>query len=69
MDREGGDYASYLLRLRKSDQDGRPVWRASLESTADGQRTDFASVEELVAFLVARFGWTGGGAADGEGKE
>jgi len=51
MGKERDDYASYLLRLRKSDQEGYPVWRASLESTRDGQRTDFGSVEELIAFL------------------
>jgi hypothetical protein len=56
MDRGRGDYASYLLRLRRSDWDGQPNWRASLESTRDGQRTDFGSVEELVAFLTGRFG-------------
>ena len=33
-----GDYASYLLRLMKSDQEGQSVWRASLESTRGGQR-------------------------------
>jgi hypothetical protein len=58
MGKERDDYASYLLRLRRSDQDGRPTWRASLESTRDGKRLDFGSVEELIAFLAAWFGWT-----------
>ena len=57
MGKEREVYASYLLRLRRSDQDGQPTWRASLESTRDGQRTDFCSVEELVIFLRDRFGW------------
>ncbi|MBL7202018.1 MAG: hypothetical protein ISS56_17910 [Anaerolineae bacterium] len=60
MGKERDDYASYLLRLRRSDRNGRPTWRASLESTLDGQRTDFANVEELIAFLTARFRWTDG---------
>ena len=66
MAKERDDYASYLLRLRRSDQDGQPTWRASLESTRDGQRTDFRSVEELIAFLRDRFGWTGCSAVGGE---
>jgi hypothetical protein len=66
MDKEREDYVSYLLRLRLSDQDGQPTWRASLESTRDGQRTDFCSVEELVAFLTDRFGRTGCSAVEGE---
>jgi hypothetical protein len=69
MGREPNNYASYLLRLRRSDRDGQLTWRASLESTRDGQRIEFASVEALVAFLVARFGSTPPGAAGGEGAE
>jgi len=26
------DYQAYLLRLRRLDNDGQPVWRISLES-------------------------------------
>jgi hypothetical protein len=55
---ERDDYASYMLRLRRSDRDGQPTWRASLESTRDGQRVDFGSVEALIAFLADRFGET-----------
>jgi hypothetical protein len=61
MGHKRDDYASYLLRLRRSDQDGLLTWRASLESTRDGQRIEFASVEALVAFLSARFGSSPGG--------
>jgi hypothetical protein len=49
-------YASYLLRLWKSDQAGQPTWRASLESASDGQKVNFASLEALLAFLNDRFG-------------
>ena len=69
MDKERDDYASYLLRLRRSDRDGQPTWRASLESTRDGQRLEFASAEALVAFLIARFGPTQRGSADKEGEK
>ena len=64
MCREPDNYVSYLLRLRRSDRDGQPIWRASLESTRDGQRLEFGSVEALIAFLSARFGSTQRGAAD-----
>jgi hypothetical protein len=69
MGKERDDYASYLLRLRRSDQDGRPTWRASLESTRDGKRLDFGSVEELIAFLTDRFGWTECSAVGGGDRE
>jgi hypothetical protein len=69
MDKERDNYASYLLRLRRSDRDGQPTWRASLESTRDGQRMEFASVEALVAFLIARFGSMPGGAAGKDGEK
>jgi hypothetical protein len=67
---ERDDYASYLLRLRRSDRNGQPTWRASLESTHDGQRLQFNSLEALVAFLKDRFGQrVGGDAAGREGPE
>jgi hypothetical protein len=69
MSSEQVNYLSYLLRLRRSDREGRPVWRASLESTRDGQRLGFASVEGLVAFLIARFGATQPDSAETEGEE
>jgi hypothetical protein len=51
------NYASYLLRLVKADRDGH-AWRASLESTADGERLEFGSVAALTAFLQERYGQT-----------
>ena len=53
---KGQNYASYLLRLRLSEQEGQPTWRASLESTRDGQRIEFPSLEALIDFLRARIG-------------
>jgi hypothetical protein len=49
------DYAAYLLRLRRSDQNGQPIWRASLESTHDARRFEFADLETLIAFLRVQF--------------
>jgi hypothetical protein len=53
---ERAGYMSYLLRLRRSHGDRQPAWRASLESTRDGQRQDFDSVDALIAYLRDRFG-------------
>ena len=49
-------YKSYLLRLWTSTQDGEPVWRASLQCTATGQRQGFSDLESLFAYLAARAG-------------
>jgi len=57
MSPEQRDYASYLLRLMKSDRDGH-AWRASLESTTDRQRLEFSSVAALIAFLREQYGQT-----------
>ncbi len=44
-------YLSYLLRLWLVEDDG-PVWRASLENPHTVERHGFATLEELVAFLL-----------------
>lgn len=48
-------YASYLLRLWQADEAGRHIWRASLESTGTGERSNFANLEALLDFLTAQF--------------
>ncbi len=45
------NYESYLLRLWQVRQDGKPVWRASLESTRTGMRENFADLQQAFAFL------------------
>ena len=45
------NYESYLLRLWQVRQDGKMVWRASLESTRTGARENFADVKQAFAFL------------------
>jgi hypothetical protein len=49
------DYASFLLRLWRTQEDGQFVWRASLESTVEGERLNFPRLEALLAFLEAQF--------------
>lgn len=52
---EEHDYASFLLRLWRTQEDGQSVWRASLESTVEGERLNFPRLEALLAFLEAQF--------------
>ncbi len=49
-------YQSYLLRLRRLEREGQPVWCASLESSITGHRQDFPDLDALVAFLLQEFG-------------
>ena len=48
--REPSPYTSYILRTW---QEGS-TWRYSLEEVGGGKRHGFASLDELVAFLLAR---------------
>jgi hypothetical protein len=45
------EYQSYLLRLWREGAQG--TWRGSLQDTATGQVSYFASVESLYSFLMA----------------
>jgi hypothetical protein len=46
-------YRAYLLRLwQADDEDGHPVWRASLEDAHTGDRRGFANLPQLCAFLA-----------------
>jgi hypothetical protein len=49
-------YRSYLLRVWRNDNDGRPVWRFSLESTGGDPPVIFGTPDELLAFLVYLYG-------------
>lgn len=44
-------YESYLLRLWQVRQNGKRVWRASLESTRTGARENFADLQQAFDFL------------------
>ena len=61
-------YLSYLLRLwRKRDDQGRPVWCASLEEPGSHQTVRFRDVRALFAFLRTQLrSATPGGPANDE---
>ena len=52
--RSSAEYCSFLLRLWREDP--RAPWRASLQSTATGERHIFADIASLLAFLQALTG-------------
>jgi hypothetical protein len=56
MKREQRHYLSYLLRLWQTESGGKLTWWASLESAHSGQRTGFANLDELFAYLRRRAG-------------
>lgn len=47
-------YYAYMLRLWRSESQGRRQWRASLESPHTGERQLFSDLEQLFAFLSER---------------
>jgi hypothetical protein len=51
LDPQSHQYHSYLLRLWREGAQG--TWRGSLQDTATGQVSYFASVESLYSFLLA----------------
>ena len=53
MAKKSRRYQSFLLRLWQSDEAGRLVWRASLESADGGQRHGFSNLPGLFAYLEA----------------
>lgn len=44
-------YYSYLLRLWREDGNNKNIWRASLESVQTREQHNFATLDELIAFL------------------
>jgi hypothetical protein len=69
MHRRGRRYISYLLRLWQVRTGSELVWRASLESPQTGERTGFASIEDLFAFLQQQMGVVSGSGGDDEVSE
>jgi hypothetical protein len=51
MPTESRRYLAYMLRLWQIGDEGKPTWRASLESPHTGERLGFASLDALVKFL------------------
>ena len=54
--KERPDYLSYLLRLWRVSDEGKPVWRASLHDPQTDQRTGFAGLNELFDYLRQQTG-------------
>ncbi|MBN1247196.1 MAG: hypothetical protein JXC32_06025 [Anaerolineae bacterium] len=48
------EYHAFLLRLWRTTDRGRAVWRASLEVPGEATRHSFASFPDLVRFLAAQ---------------
>jgi hypothetical protein len=49
------EYLSYLLRLwRASGDDGKPVWRATLETPVTRETFNFTDLQTLFAYLKTR---------------
>jgi hypothetical protein len=48
-------YASYLLRLRRVQNESQATWVASVQSTATGEQRSFPSIEALATFLLANY--------------
>lgn len=48
-------YASYMLRLRRVQDVGRPVWVATMQSVGSGEERSFLSIEALAAFLLGQY--------------
>ena len=45
------NYHAYLLRLRRVDNAGQPVWRFSLERPGQGERHNFDQLIDVLNFL------------------
>jgi hypothetical protein len=53
MNNQPERYTAYLLRIWQVNRDGEWDFRISLENIHTGERRGFASVEALIAFLLA----------------
>jgi len=47
-------YLSFMLRLWRAGNDGKPVWRASLKNPLTRECLGFAGLRELFAYLEAQ---------------
>jgi hypothetical protein len=56
MNTERPAYLSYLLRLWRAPGGVDQPWRGSLEDTLTSERTGFADLEALCAFLQTQIG-------------
>ena len=49
-------YASFMLRLQQAQNDNRPTWLVSIQSTKTGNLRRFPSLDALITFLRDEFG-------------
>lgn len=52
MNKTQSSYLSYLLRLRRVDNAGQPIWRASLETPGSKTQIYFDNLEAVCAYLA-----------------
>jgi hypothetical protein len=62
-------YQSYLLRVWRAGEAGKPVWRASLRSTHTGKQVGFANLDGLLVFLEEQIAVAEKRISDGESTE
>ena len=48
-------YASFMLRLQWTQNDGRPTWVVSMQSTKTGELRWFPNLDALIQFLRDEF--------------
>lgn len=61
MSQKKSDYLSYLIRLRRVDNDGHPLWRITLEIPGGARDTaSFGNLEAVVDFLRTEMGTAAG---------
>ena len=49
---ESPTYLSYLLRLWRVTSDPQTGWRASLQDAQTGKRTGFATLDDLIRYVL-----------------
>ncbi len=54
MEKVHPTYLSYLLRLRRVNEAGQPVWRISLEAPGGETYLQFENLPALFAYLAAQ---------------
>ncbi len=55
-DRKPGEYMAYMLRIWPARNRTVLCWRACLENVRTGERTGFASLDELFVYLRQQTG-------------
>jgi hypothetical protein len=56
MNEKQPDYSAYMLRVWRTQRDGKAAWRVSLKSARTGECNRFASLEDLFDYLRQQVG-------------